>query len=186
MGGRPNYGPTAQARTKRLLEALLGYASDELEGCDYLKIKVNWQTGYGELLRRVGGERHQSCILLTSREKPEEVAAFEGESLPVRSLQVRGLQVEDAKNIFKDKGFSGSEMSLAELIDLYGGNPLALKVITTMIQEVFNGNVADFLKQNTLVLGDRLRTLLKQHQLCQNLGFPFKQLQNFPVPHLPQ
>lgn len=118
--------------------------------------------GYGELLRRVGGERHQSCILLTSREKPEEVGAFEGQHLPVRSLQLRGLQVEDAKNIFKAKGFSGSEMGLTELIDLYGGNPLALKVITTMIQEVFNGNVADFLKQNTLVLGDRLRTLLKQ------------------------
>jgi hypothetical protein len=80
----------------------------------------------------------------------------------VRSLQLRGLQIEDAKNIFKAKGFSGSEMGLAELIDLYGGNPLALKVITTMIQEVFSGNIADFLKQNTLVLGDRLRTLLKQ------------------------
>jgi hypothetical protein len=118
--------------------------------------------GYGELLRRVGGERHQSCILLTSREKPEEIGAFEGQNFPVRSLQLRGLQVEDAKNIFKAKGFSGSEMGLAELIDLYGGNPLALKVITTMIQEVFNGNIADFLKQNTLVLGDRLRTLLKQ------------------------
>jgi hypothetical protein len=118
--------------------------------------------GYGELLRRVGGERHQSCIVLTSREKPEEVGAFEGQSLPVRSLPLRGLQVEDAKNIFRAKGFSDSEMGLTELIDLYGGNPLALKVITTMIQEVFNGNIADFLKQNTLVLGDRLRTLLKQ------------------------
>lgn len=118
--------------------------------------------GYGELLRRVGGERHQSCIVLTSREKPEEIAAFEGQSLPVRSLSLRGLLPEDAKNIFTDKGFSGSENGLIELIDLYGGNPLALKVITTMIQEVFNGNVANFLKQNTLVLGDRLRTLLKQ------------------------
>jgi hypothetical protein len=118
--------------------------------------------GYGELVRRVSGERHQSCILLTSREKPEEIAAFEGQSLPVRSLQLRGLQVEDAKEIFRAKGFSGSENGLTELIDLYGGNPLALKVITTMIQEVFNGNVAHFLKQNTLVLSDRLRTLLKQ------------------------
>jgi DNA replication protein DnaC len=118
--------------------------------------------GYGELLRRVGGDRHQSCLLLTSREKPEEIGAFEGQSLPVRSLPLQGLQAEDAKNIFKDKGFSGSEMGLTELIDLYGGNPLALKVITTMIQEVFNGNVANFLKQNTLVLGDRLRTLLKE------------------------
>jgi SpoVK/Ycf46/Vps4 family AAA+-type ATPase len=118
--------------------------------------------GYGELLRRVGGERHQSCIVLTSREKPEEIVAFEGKNLPVRSLQLRGLQVEDAKEIFRAKGFSGSEMGLTELIELYAGNPLALKVITTMIQEVFNGNIAQFLKQNTLVLGDRVRTLLKQ------------------------
>jgi DNA replication protein DnaC len=118
--------------------------------------------GYGELLRRVGGDRHQSCLLLTSREKPEEIGAFEGQSLPVRSVQLRGLHVEDAKEIFKAKGFSGSENGLPELIDLYGGNPMALKVITTMVQEVFNGNVANFLKQNTLVLGDRLRTLLKQ------------------------
>ncbi len=118
--------------------------------------------GYGELLRRVASDRHQSCIVLTSREKPEEIGAFEGQSLPVRSLSLRGLSAEDAKNIFKDKGFSGSEMGLRELIDLYGGNPLALKVITTMIQAVFDGNVADFLKQNTLVLGARLRTLLKQ------------------------
>ena len=124
--------------------------------------------GYGELLRRVGSDRHQSCIVLTSREKPEEIGAFEGQSLPVRSLSLRGLPAEDAKNIFQDKGFSGSEMGLRELIDLYGGNPLALKVITTMIQEVFDGNVANFLKQNTLVLGDRLRTLLKQqvNRLC--------------------
>jgi hypothetical protein len=100
--------------------------------------------------------------VLTSREKPEEIAAFEGQNLPVRSLQLQGLQVEDAKNIFKRQGFSGSEIGLTELIDLYGGNPLALKVITTMIQEVFSGNIADFLKQNTLVLGDRVRTLLKQ------------------------
>jgi hypothetical protein len=112
--------------------------------------------GYGELLRRVGNERHESCIVLTSREKPEEIAAFEGQSLPIRSLPLRGLQAEEAKNIFTVKGFSGSEMGLTELIELYGGNPLALKVITTLIQEVFNGNIADFLKQNTLVLGDRL------------------------------
>lgn len=117
---------------------------------------------YGELLRRVSSERHQSCIVLTSREKPVEIVAFEGESLPVHSLQLRGLQVEDARQLFKAKGFSGCENGLTELIKLYGGNPLALKVITTMIQEVFNGNIADFLRQNTLLLGDRLRTLLKQ------------------------
>ena len=44
MGGRPNYGPTAQERTKRLLEALLAYANEELEGSERLQIEANWQT----------------------------------------------------------------------------------------------------------------------------------------------
>lgn len=54
MGGRPNYGPTAQVRAKRLLEAMLAYANDELEECvseaawQKLRlqkvIQVYWQT----------------------------------------------------------------------------------------------------------------------------------------------
>jgi predicted NACHT family NTPase len=41
---RPNYGPTVRERTKRLLDALLAYANDELENSEYLQIEVNWQT----------------------------------------------------------------------------------------------------------------------------------------------
>jgi hypothetical protein len=41
---RPNYGPQARKRTKRLLEALLAYANNELENYDHLQIQVNWQT----------------------------------------------------------------------------------------------------------------------------------------------
>ena len=124
-----------------------------------------WREGYenyAELLRRVGMERHQSCLLLTSREKPNEIAALEGEKLPVRFLQLRGLRDADAVALFQDKGFLGSEVGLSSLIQLYGGSPLALKAIATMIQEVFAGNVKEFLSQNTVVLGDRLRTLLKE------------------------
>ncbi|MBW4614346.1 MAG: hypothetical protein KME21_13945 [Desmonostoc vinosum HA7617-LM4] len=43
--------------------------------------------GYGELLRVVGETKHQSCLIFTSREKPGDLAAFEG----VRSLQLADL-----------------------------------------------------------------------------------------------
>jgi NB-ARC domain len=124
-----------------------------------------WREGYenyAELLRRVGIERHQSCLLLTSREKPNEIAALEGEKSPVRCWQLRGLREADALALFEDKGFSGAEVGLSNLIKLYGGIPLALKAIATMIQEVFGGNIKEFLSQNTVVLGDRLRTLLRE------------------------
>ncbi|NJL10380.1 MAG: hypothetical protein HC908_10015 [Calothrix sp. SM1_7_51] len=35
---------------------------------------------YGELLQRVGRAKHQSCLLLTSREKPREIILQEGET----------------------------------------------------------------------------------------------------------
>ncbi|MEC4805108.1 MAG: NB-ARC domain-containing protein [Jaaginema sp. PMC 1079.18] len=117
---------------------------------------------YGEFFRRMGSDRHQSCVLMTSREKPGEVVAYEGQMLPVRSLQLRGLEVRDAMELLQAQGFSGSENELQMLIHFYSGNPLALKSITTMIREVFNGNIGAFLHQNTIVLGDRLRTLLAQ------------------------
>jgi len=41
---RPNYGPQAKKRAKRLLEALLAYANDEWENTEHLQIKVNWQS----------------------------------------------------------------------------------------------------------------------------------------------
>ena len=33
-----------------------------------------------QLLQRMGEGRHQSCLLVTSREKPKEVAPLEGEN----------------------------------------------------------------------------------------------------------
>lgn len=48
-------------------------------------------SGYGQLLRCVAETTHQSCLILNSREKPRGLAAKEGETLPVRSLQLTGL-----------------------------------------------------------------------------------------------
>ncbi|MGA9380050.1 MAG: NB-ARC domain-containing protein [Phormidium sp.] len=116
---------------------------------------------YGELLRRIGEESHQSCLIVTSVEKPREIAFQEGETLPVRSWQVAGLKETDAGEILKAKGLSDST-KWGMLIKLYRGNPLALKIVSTTIQEVFCGSVVQFLKQRpTLVLRD-MRNLIEE------------------------
>jgi transcriptional regulator with XRE-family HTH domain len=56
--------------------------------------------GYGQLLRSLGEVLHQSCLLLTSREKPKEVALLEGEQLPVRSLVLEGLHPTEGRQLF--------------------------------------------------------------------------------------
>ncbi len=117
--------------------------------------------GYGELLRRVGETNHISCLMLTTREKPKEVAILEGERLSVRSLQLEGLREEEGQEILKVKGVSGSELELKALSDRYVGNPLALKVVATTIQDLFDGNISEFLRQEKAVFGD-IRDVLDQ------------------------
>ena len=108
--------------------------------------------GYGELLRRLGTESHQSCLLLCTREKPREVARLEGKA-SVYSLHLKGLATETGSAIFQEKQLSNPEQ-WGELIQLYRGNPLALKIVATTIQELFSGSVAAFLQQDTIVYGD--------------------------------
>ncbi len=117
--------------------------------------------GYGEFLRRVGETTHTSCLVLTSREKPKEVAFLEGEGLPVRSLQLGGLKVVEGQEIFQVKGLSAPENEWEVMIKRYAGNPLALKIVSTTIKDIFDGNVTEFLRQDIAVFGD-IRDILEQ------------------------
>jgi len=87
------------------------------------------------------------------------VASLE-ETLQIRSFRLNGLKPLEGQEIFKAKGLSGSEDKSAVLIEQYAGNPLALKIVAA-IQDVFDGNVAEFLTQNKTVFGD-IRDLLYQ------------------------
>jgi WD40 repeat protein len=117
--------------------------------------------GYGRLLQRIGESKHQSCLLVTSREKPPEVALLEGENATTRSLHLEGLSPEDGQDILKDKGLQGTEYDWEVLITRYGGNPLALKLVAQMIREVFGSTIAAFLKDGELFFRDA-RDVLEQ------------------------
>ncbi|MEH2070824.1 MAG: NB-ARC domain-containing protein [Nostoc sp.] len=118
---------------------------------------------YGQLIKQVGEVPHQSCLLLTSREKPQELILMDGPTRPVRSLILQGLDIEAAKQIIAELGdFTASEDDWRELIGLYDGNPLALQLVGKHILEVFFGNIADFLKEGKPVFHD-LQELLSWH-----------------------
>jgi WD40 repeat protein/DNA-binding Xre family transcriptional regulator len=116
---------------------------------------------YGQIIRCVAETNHQSCVLLTSREKTREISIKESINSPICSLRLSGLTQDDGQAIIADKGFSISENQSRVLVDYYGGNPLALKIAATIIQELFDGNTAEFLEQGTIVFGD-ISDLLEQ------------------------
>ena len=117
--------------------------------------------GYGRLLQRIGESKHQSCLLITSREKPPEVALLEGEAAATRSFQLGALKPADGQGILKDKGLQGTEDDWDVLFTHYGGNPLALKLVAQVIREVFGGTITAFLKDGELFLRN-VRDVLEQ------------------------
>ncbi|MGL5062810.1 MAG: WD40 repeat domain-containing protein, partial [Microcoleus sp.] len=113
---------------------------------------------YGELLRAIAETRHQSCLVLTSREKSSQFAQLEGGELTIRSLPLGGSPEAAAASI-EITGLIGLESQKQELCDRYRCNPLALKIVATSIRDLFDGEIELFLAQETLVFNG-LRRLL--------------------------
>jgi hypothetical protein len=121
--------------------------------------------GYGQLLKRLGEVPHISCVLFTSREKPREIVPLEGDRTEVRSLLLKGLNSIEGQELFQQKGqFTGTEEQWQLLIEHYGGNPLALKMVAAGTQELFNGKIApvlEYVKHGILIFDD-IRDLLER------------------------
>src|SRR5215471_15418597 len=117
--------------------------------------------GYGRLIERLGESDHQSCVVLTSREKPREIEALEGPRSPVRSLRLLGLTQEAARSLLQDKGLRGESSAWRQLIATYAGNPLALKIVGQAIVDLFGGDIVPFLQSGELIFNS-IRVVLRQ------------------------
>jgi WD40 repeat protein/transcriptional regulator with XRE-family HTH domain len=120
--------------------------------------------GYGALLRAIGETTHQSCVVVTSREAPPELAVLSGH--PVRTLDLGGLGVPEGQLLLVDKHLSGNTEDWAKLIGSFGGNGLALKVVGESIRELFGGDISAFLDQagSASVFGGIRRLLAEQFE----------------------
>lgn len=148
---------------------VLDNAESILESGDYAGRYREGYEGYGQLVRRVAETCHQSCLVITSREKPTGLDSKAGSTLPVRTLQISGLQSAEAQKLLEVEDLSGLEDDLVKLIQLYQGNPLALKIISTSIQILFDGNVSEFLEEGTAVFNGISRLLDQQFKRLSEL-----------------
>jgi WD40 repeat protein len=123
---------------------------------------------YGELFQCIGETTHHSCLLITSREKPAEIASLEGLELSTRSISLRG-SAEASLALLQAKGLMGSTSQQQELCDRYSNNPLALKIVATSIQDLFDGEISEFLDQDTPIFNGIRRLLDRQFQRLSSL-----------------
>lgn len=137
----------------------------DCQSCAWLPYKEEAQA-YCDLFRRIGETAHQSCVILTSREAPQELRPLEGKIRPVRTFQVNGLPVSVVQTLFNiNSPLEGTTEEWNTLVQAYAGNPRALTLVATTIQILFSGKIADFLQQATPLFG-QVSSLIEQQLRC--------------------
>ncbi|MBK7455754.1 MAG: NACHT domain-containing protein [Anaerolineales bacterium] len=121
---------------------------------------------YQQMFQKIAQNRHKSCLILTSRESPKELDGFEGGKSPLREMRISGLSSVASQSLLSDKGLFGSSDFWDVFVHYYTGNPLALKIASTTVRDLFGGDLAAFLREAPVTL----------HTLNQLLGNQIEQL----------
>jgi WD40 repeat protein/DNA-binding XRE family transcriptional regulator len=149
-----------QLRAQRVLLVLDNVETILEEGTGTGRMRAGFD-GYASLLRQGGETAHQSCLLLTSREKPVDLIHLEGRSSPVRTVRLAGLDAAAGAALLEEKYIVSSSDEQAQLVEVYQGNPLALQIVAHTIVELFGGEIIPFLQQGETVFGG-IRQLLDE------------------------
>ncbi|MBD1809586.1 AAA family ATPase [Microcoleus sp. FACHB-SPT15] len=143
------------------------FSSGELVG----KYKPGYED-YRSFSKQIEKLSHQSCFLLIGWEQPREVTHVKSQNTPIRTLQLTGLDIAGGRKILRDNGLEEIDKWDA-LIQRYQGNPLWLKSVVTLIQEL-GGSVTELLPDDTVLLPEDLKDVLQQQ--CDRLSEIEKQV----------
>ena len=117
---------------------------------------------YGQLIQQIATLEHQSHLILTSRERPRGYARLEKDSRWVQTIRLEGLDDDAGHELLVQRGLHGVADEETMLIARYSGNPLALKLVADTVDEIFGGDISEFLTEESLVFDD-IRNVLDQH-----------------------
>src|SRR5713101_4567214 len=155
-------------RSRRVLLLYDNLESFLEEGEDSGRMRAGYE-GVARVLHRVAETEHQSCLLLTSREKPSDLVPLEGSRAPVRALRLARLDADSCKQLLAEKEVAGTVAEQTRLIEAYAGNPLALKIVAQTIVDLFDGQIAPFLEQGEVVFGGVRELLDEQYARLADL-----------------
>jgi hypothetical protein len=120
-----------------VLDNVESILADRVQGGQYLP----GYEGYDRLFRALGELPHQSCVLLTSREKPHTIARLQIVNPKlVRSINIDGIASAAGHQLIRSFGCPPlPEQMWQEVHAHYGGNPLALKIAAITAVELTGG-----------------------------------------------
>jgi DNA-binding SARP family transcriptional activator len=110
--------------------------------------------GYALLLSLVAERSQRSCVLLTSRERPQGLELLEEDTPLVRLLRLDGLSADAGAQMLAARGLDAAEDAAGTLVRRYSGNPLALRLVAQTVREVFDGDIRAFLEAEAPIFDD--------------------------------
>jgi len=113
---------------------------------------------YQTLFAKMAEIEHQSTLILISQEQCREMLSLDDDLYPVKCLELEGLNGTES---LRNQGLKDEERWL-NLINLYEGNPAYLKDIASLIKNVFLGNVSDLLNEDSLILTEDMKSVLRE------------------------
>lgn len=138
-------------RAKRCLIVLDNIETVLDFGKPFRNIKEGYDD-YEKLFRQICKIEHNSCLVITSRAQPSVFVKLSSMENNVRSIALNGLTENDGIKLLKENGdFKGTQQDWKQIVQTYSGNPLALLLAAKFIQEVFAGNITDFINSKAFV-----------------------------------
>jgi transcriptional regulator with XRE-family HTH domain len=107
---------------------------------------------YTRLLEQIAKTKHPSCVIVTCRSLPKGYIRWEPRP---KVLSLKGLPEPEAIAILKSQGLAtGSEQEVRDLVKIYGGNPLGLKLAVEIISKKYKGDLSAYLEHSTVFVHD--------------------------------
>ena len=112
---------------------------------DYLETDLYaFDSKYNHFIQIIAETNHQSCLIFTCRNQPDQISLLENWSSSVRSLKLFGSS-EVAFSLIQSKQLLGTEQQKYELCDLCDNNPLKIKMVVNTIIKLFNSDIDKYL-----------------------------------------
>lgn len=134
--------------------------------------KTKLSESYDKLFQHLVQHSHQSSFILISSDPLKNLVSLPTKKTnQIRFLELKGLAEHDAQKVLLNgKIFTDSEQGLlSELINLYGSNPLILKLLSPKLSDASIESLTKFIKQNTLVMEEIVRQFLKADEEISEL-----------------
>ncbi len=131
------------------------------------QVKPGFQA-FSQLFQQLCTIKHRSCIIVISREQPIELGLLAGTTPLVQSHKLEGLGT-DATDLLRQRGLREEPAAWQTLIQLYRGNPLALHMIASLIQDICQGSATAFLQMNTIVVHQLDHVLTERVQCLSDM-----------------